>query len=66
MAPLKSRNLTFPEREEIALECARGTGIRAIARKLGRSPSSISREIRRNSATPGRPRLSRQHCAAAC
>ncbi|MBD9543429.1 helix-turn-helix domain-containing protein, partial [Ensifer sp. ENS04] len=26
-------------------------GIRAIARKLGRSPSTISREIRRNSAT---------------
>lgn len=49
--PLKNRSLTFPEREEIALECARGTGIRAIARKLGRSPSTISREIRRNSAT---------------
>ena len=48
---LTHRNLTFPEREEIALECARGTGIRAIARKLGRSPSTISREIRRNSAT---------------
>lgn len=50
-APLTGRNLTFREREEIALECARGSGIRAIARKLGRSPSTISREIRRNSAT---------------
>ncbi len=50
---LAHRNLTFSEREEIALECARGTGIRAIARKLGRSPSTISREIRRNSATRG-------------
>lgn len=49
--PLKSRNLTVREREDIALECARGTGIRAIARKLGRPPSTISREIRRNSAT---------------
>ncbi|MBD9545019.1 helix-turn-helix domain-containing protein, partial [Ensifer sp. ENS04] len=49
--PLRNRNLTFREREDIALECARGTGIRAIARKLGRSPSTISREIRRNSAT---------------
>lgn len=48
---LKSRNLSFAEREEIALECARGSGVRAIARKLGRSPSTISREIRRNSAT---------------
>lgn len=50
---LKSRSLSFAEREEIALECARGTGVRAIARKLGRSPSAISREIRRNSATRG-------------
>lgn len=49
----KSRNLSFAEREEIALECARMTGVRAIARKLGRSPSTISREIRRNSATRG-------------
>lgn len=47
----KSRNLLFAEREEIALERARGTGMRAIARKLGRCPSTISREIRRNSAT---------------
>ncbi|EAV41334.1 putative transposase [Stappia aggregata IAM 12614] len=52
-APLASRNLSFREREEIALECARSTGVRAIARKLGRSPSTISREIRRNSATRG-------------
>lgn len=46
-----NRSLSFVEREEIALECARGTGVRAIARKLGRSPSTISREIKRNSAT---------------
>lgn len=50
-ALLKSRNLTFADREEIALECARGIGVRTIARKLGRAPSTISREIRRNSAT---------------
>ncbi len=50
-AVLTRRNLTFCEREEIALECARGTGIRTIACKLPRSPSTISREIRRNSAT---------------
>ena len=49
----KNRSLSFAEREEIALECARGTSIRAIARKLKRSPSTISREIRRNSATRG-------------
>jgi len=45
--------LTFGEREEIALELVRGTGIRGIARKLDRSPSTISREIRRNAATRG-------------
>lgn len=50
----RHRSLSFVEREEIALECARGTGVRAIARKLGRSPSTISREIRRNSATRSR------------
>ena len=51
-APLpKNRSLSFAEREEIALECARGTGVCAIARKLKRAPSTISREIRRNSAT---------------
>lgn len=49
----QGRYLTFSEREEIALECARGTGVRAIARKLSRSPSTISREIRRNAATRG-------------
>ncbi|SCX35663.1 Transposase, IS30 family [Agrobacterium rosae] len=33
------------------MECARGSGIRAIAWKLCRTPSKILREIRRNSAT---------------
>ena len=51
--PMRGRYLTFQEREDIALELAKGTGIRAIARKLGRSPSSISREVRRNAATRG-------------
>lgn len=46
----QGRSLSFSERKEIALECTRKTGMRAIARKLGRSPSTISREIRRNSA----------------
>jgi IS30 family transposase len=46
-----SRHLTFAEREDIALELAKGRPIRSIARKLGRSPSTISREVRRNAAT---------------
>jgi IS30 family transposase len=49
--PVVGRYLTFSEREDIAIELARGSGIRSIARKLGRSPSTISREIRRNAAT---------------
>ncbi|WP_210164790.1 IS30 family transposase [Rhizobium leguminosarum] len=49
--PRTERYLTFREREDIALELAKGTGIRSIARKLGRTPSTISREIRRNAAT---------------
>ena len=50
---LTDRFLTFCEREEIAIELALGKGIRAIARKLARSPSTISREVRRNAATRG-------------
>lgn len=45
------RYLTFTERENIALALAKGHTIRAIARQLGRSPSTISREVRRNAAT---------------
>jgi hypothetical protein len=51
--PVIGRYLTFPEREDIAIELAKGSGIRSIALKLGGSPSTISREIRRNAATRG-------------
>ena len=47
------RYLSFAEREEIALMRARGDGVREIARALGRAPSTISRELRRNAATRG-------------
>jgi transposase, IS30 family len=50
-APLSQRYLSFSEREEIALLHAAGSGVREIARELSRSPSSISRELRRNAAT---------------
>jgi DNA-binding CsgD family transcriptional regulator len=47
------RYLSFAEREEIALCRAYGYGVRQIARHLGRSPSTVSRELRRNAGTRG-------------
>ncbi|HSO52843.1 MAG TPA: helix-turn-helix domain-containing protein, partial [Actinomycetes bacterium] len=52
-APLSGRYLSFAEREEIAILRAQDLGVREIARQLGRSPSTISRELRRNAATRG-------------
>jgi IS30 family transposase len=49
--PLSGRYLTFAEREEIAIWRAQGHGVRAIARRLKRAPSTISCELRRNAAT---------------
>jgi IS30 family transposase len=51
LAAPSGRYLSFDEREEIALLCAEGGGVREIARRIGRSPSTISRELRRNAAT---------------
>lgn len=48
---LSGRYLSLVEREEIALLFARGLGVRAIAQRVWRSPSTISRELRRNAAT---------------
>ena len=53
LAPSSGRYLSFAEREEIALLRAQQRGVREIARQLGRSPSTISRELRRNAATRG-------------
>ena len=53
---LKGRCLTLAQREEIALGRARGDSIRAIAALLGRSPSTVSRELRRNADGLGRYR----------
>ena len=58
MSPLSlsaptQRFLSFAEREEIALLHAQKLGVREIAKQLGRSPSTISRELRRNAATRG-------------
>ena len=52
-APLSGRYLSFAEREELAVLHAHGDGVRDIAEQLSRSPSTISRELRRNAATRG-------------
>lgn len=48
---VSGRYLSFYEREYIALLKAQGLGVREIARRVGRHPSTISRELRRNAST---------------
>src|SRR3954462_12121663 len=56
LASVSGRYLSFTEREEIAVLLAGGSGVREIARRLGRAPSTISREMERNAALrTGRP-----------
>nr|WP_231584600.1 IS30 family transposase [Mycobacterium haemophilum] len=50
LQPLSVRYLSFREREEIALLRVQGAGVRQIARAIGRDPSTVSRELRRNAA----------------
>ena len=45
--------MSFKEREEVSRGLARGDSLRCIARSLGRAPSTISREVRRNSGSRG-------------
>jgi transposase, IS30 family len=61
---LRGRYLSFAEREEIALASARGESMRCIARRLGRSPATISRELRRNADRPGGYRATTAHALA--
>jgi transposase, IS30 family len=51
--PAAGRYLSVGEREEIAVGLAAGDSERAIARRLGRSPSTVSREVARNSRGRG-------------
>ena len=48
---VSGRYLMFTEREDIAIWHAQEIGVREMARRLGRSPSTISRELRRNAST---------------
>jgi IS30 family transposase len=52
LAPgVSGRYLSFSEREDIAVWHAQEVSAREIARRLGRDPSTISRELRRNAST---------------
>ena len=53
LVPLSGRYLSFAEREEIAILHAQRVGMREIARRLSRSASTVSRELRRNASTRG-------------
>ena len=48
-----SRSLTLAEREEISRGLAAGRALRAIALRLGRSASTVSRELERNGGRRG-------------
>jgi IS30 family transposase len=54
--PRRRPRLTFEEREEIALGIQVQEPIRSMARRLGRAPSTIMREIARNGLCGGRYR----------
>ena len=64
--PLSGRYLSLAEREEIALLLLQDYSLREIARRIGRSASTISREDLRNAATRGglasyRPTVAQWH-----
>jgi transposase, IS30 family len=61
---VKGRCLSVAEREELALARARGEAMRAIARRLGRSPSTVSRELERNADRDGGYRATAAHARA--
>ena len=46
LGPCSGRFLSFAEREELALLNAKGSAVREIARRMERSPSTVSRELR--------------------
>ncbi len=47
------QTLTLAEREEISRSLVSGLSIRSIATRLGRAPSTISRELHRNGGSQG-------------
>jgi IS30 family transposase len=70
LSPPKGRYLSQSEREDIAVWRATGLGVREIARRLERAPSTVSRELKRNAATRGgqldyRASVAQWHCERA-
>jgi IS30 family transposase len=70
LAEPSGRYLSFLEREEIAVLLGQRLPIREIARRIGRAPSTISRELGRNTprnsaARGGRLRLDRYRASSA-
>jgi len=61
---LRGRCLSFAEREQLGLSRAAGMSMRAIATQLGRSPSTISRELMRNRESGGGYLASSAHAMA--
>lgn len=53
LSAFSGRYLSFAEREELALLRAQGCSVREAAHRMGRSPSTLSRELRRNAETRG-------------
>jgi IS30 family transposase len=51
--PSSGRFLSLAEREEIAAGAAAGLGVRQIAGRIGRAPSTVSRELARNRVSAG-------------
>lgn len=47
------RRLSLAEREDIAAWRAEGVAVREVARRLGRSPGTVSKELSRNSTSRG-------------
>ncbi len=55
--------LTLAEREELSRAVVAGQSLRSIAAELGRAPSTVSREIRRNGGLDGHRAAQAQQCA---
>ena len=71
MSPLSlmkqsGRYLSMAEREEIACGLAAGLAVRQIARRLGRDPSTVSREISARHLTAPRHGVSGHHRLGVC